>query len=171
MTFPLVPKKAAFRYPIGKLAPRVAVLVPWFKAKDPVRIFPNGWCREAEAFKPQAIAGTREQLLQLAALRIEVTHALIALTKPGEPLLTSSDRDQLWRAFGVPVFEQLVEDNGELLAAECEAHQGLHLCVTELSGYALDADPCPCGSKAPRLIPRKPAGRATLATAASTRAL
>jgi hypothetical protein len=170
MMFSLAPKKSVFRYPIAKAAPRVAVLVSWFKAKDPVRVFPHGWCREAEEFAPQAIAATKEQLLQLAALRLEISHALIALTKPGEPLLTSAERDQLWRAFSVPVFEQLVNDNGDLLAAECEAHQGLHLCVTELSGYALDSDPCPCGSRAPRLIPRKPAGRASLATSANTRA-
>jgi phenylacetate-coenzyme A ligase PaaK-like adenylate-forming protein len=37
------------------------------------------------------------------------------------------DRDLLWRAFGVPVFEQLRGWDGSVLARECEVHDGLHV--------------------------------------------
>ena len=57
------------------------------------------------------------------------------------------------------------------IAAECEAHDGLHLTTTELSGYALDTSPCACGSAAPRVIPKKPSERARAAAATDARAL
>jgi phenylacetate-CoA ligase len=36
-------------------------------------------------------------------------------------------RDQLWRAFQVPVFEQLRGWDGTVIARECEVHDGLHV--------------------------------------------
>lgn len=162
MTFSLTSRKAAFVYPLGK-APRTAVLVPWFRAKDAVRVFDHGWSPEASAYAPEAIAATREQLLALVYSAPDVSHALIALAQPGQPWLTPADREHLWRAFHVPVFQQLVTESGELLAMECEAHDGLHLTARDLPGYALDPTPCPCGLRTPRLIPKKPAERAQAA--------
>ena len=147
------------------------MLVPWFRSTDSVRSYPDGWSAETTAFAPEAIVGTRDQLLALARNAPQITHALIALAQFGQPWLTSSDREQLWRAFHVPVFQQLVSESGELLAAECEAHEGLHLCTTVLTGYALDREPCPCGLASPRIIPRKPADRAQAAAVSSRRAL
>ena len=120
---------------------------------------------------PTSHAATRQQLLDLAPHAPAITHALIAIARPGEPWLTPADRDHLWRAFGVPIFQQLISETGELLAAECEAHDGLHLTTTELSGYALDTSPCACGSAAPRVIPKKPSERARAAAATDARAL
>ena len=83
MTFPLPLRKAAFVYPLGR-PPRTAVLGPWFRNKgiltnDPVRVFPTGWSAEAAAYAPQAIAATRQQLLDLAPHAPAITHALIAI--------------------------------------------------------------------------------------------
>jgi hypothetical protein len=170
VTLSILSRKSAFVYPLGK-APRTAVLVPWFRQKDAVRVFNEGWSPEAAVFAPEAIAGTREQLLALARTAPEVTHALIAVAQPGQPWLTAADRDQLWRAFHVPVFQQLVSESGELLAAECEAHDGLHLHATELPGYAIDPTRCACGLATPRIIPKKPAQKVQAAAASRSQVL
>jgi hypothetical protein len=76
------------------------------------------------------------------------------------------DRDRIWLRWGVPVFEQLMSHDFELLAEECDAHDGLHvrhseyviergelICSGTPSGIAatLVTQPCPCGDPAPRL--------------------
>ena len=133
-------RKSVFRYPMNPV-PRTAVLAgffrqPGFRPNDRVRVFPGGWSEEVAAFAPAAIAATR----------------------PGGPLLSASDRERLWQAFHVPVFEQIIGPNGELLAAECEAHDGLHVEVPGLSldGYRLEVAQCGCGRAAPRLAAAQP---------------
>lgn len=146
-----------FIYPIAPV-PRTAVLVPWF-GKDrfgsrPVRTFAGGWGGEAAAFQPAAIAGTYEQFSVLDRESVpSLTHALIVLNRPGDQRLTEEDRDRLWRSFRVPVFEQVIGKSGELLAAECEAHDGLHVESSRLpiNHEYVDASPCPCGRKTPRI--------------------
>ncbi len=158
-----------FEYPIPP-APRTAVLVPWFNQKrfdrnrfdkskfgksgQPVRVFADGWSPEAVAFAPAAVAATLEQLCPLDRQAIpSLTHALIVLCRPGADRLTEEDRDRLWNTFRVPVFEQVIGKSGELLAAECEAHDGLHLESSRLplENEYMDASPCPCGRKTPRI--------------------
>ena len=62
-------------------------------------------------------------------------------------------RDLLWNTFGVPVFEQYLGPNLELLAFECEAHDGLHLANAGVHdpGCALRTELCACGNPTPRL--------------------
>ena len=151
-----------FQYPIAP-APRTAVLVGWFSpgrfhrgilTPQPIRIFRSGWGPEAVAFAPAAVAATWEQLRSLERASIpSLTHAVIVLWRPGEERLTETDRDRLWDAFRVPVFEQVIGKSGELLAAECEAHDGLHLQSSRLQlGHEyVDAAPCPCGRKTSRI--------------------
>jgi hypothetical protein len=148
-------RKSAFQYPLGH-APRTAVLVPWFRGRS----FP-GWTDEAVEYAPAAIAATRAQLLALAADPPTLTHALIALARPNDMLLTAADREQLWRAFRVPVFEQLIGPLGERLAAECEAHDGLHVESPDQdwTGYAIDQGLCACGLRTPRVSSPLPAER------------
>ena len=158
-------RKAEFRYPIGR-APRTAVLVRWFRESGGVRVFRGGWCEEAARFQPQAIAATWPQLETLMGLAVP-DRAIIVLARPGQALLTTGQRERLWRAFHVPVFEQIIGDRGEVLAAECEAHDGLHL---ESSSFQLppsvtDPGPCACGRKSPRMLPDEPAERARAAAA------
>lgn len=144
-------------YPVHP-APRTAVLVPWFHesvlASRPLRIFPNGWNEDAAAFAPAAVAGTFEQVSALARTGIaSLTHAVIVLCRPEEARLSEADRDHLWATFRVPVFEQVIGKAGKLLAAECEAHDGLHVESPSLplEGEDLDVTPCPCGRKTPRI--------------------
>jgi hypothetical protein len=83
----------------------------------------------------------------------KLTHAAIVLARPGQSALTESQRDWLWRRFQVPVFEQVIGPNGALLAAECEAHDGLHADPAEtlLTGEHFDPSPCPCGRRSPKI--------------------
>jgi hypothetical protein len=166
-------RKSVFRYPMDP-APRTAVLAarfrqPRFRPNYPVRVFPDGWSEEVSAFAPAAIAASREQLLDLASAERPpvLTHAIIALASPGDPILSMAERERLWRAFHVPVFEQIIGPDGELLAAECEAHDGLHIEIPGLSwdGYRLEMSACGCGRKTPRLTPSQPAERARSAAA------
>ena len=148
----------AFEYPIAPV-PRTAVLVPWFSngfsiAPRPIRVFRKGWCPEVASFAPAAIAGTWEQLRSLLRIPIpSLTHAVIVLWRPGQSRLTEDDRDHLWQAFRVPVFEQVIGRSGELLAAECEAHDGLHLKSSRLptDNEYVDASPCACGQRTSRI--------------------
>ncbi len=148
-----------FRYPMDP-APRTAVLTacfrePRFRPNGPVRVFPHGWSEEVAAFRPEAVAAPREQLLGLASVEKPpvFTRALIALENPGDPLLSMDERQRLWRVFRVPVFEQIIGPCGELLAAECEAHDGLHIEDSGIpwEGYRTELAPCGCGRKTPRL--------------------
>ena len=118
-------------YPVHP-APRTAILVPWFHENAfenrPLRVFRDGWNEDAAAFAPAAVAGTFEQLRELAHSGVpSLTHSIIVLWRAGEPRLSEADRDALWSAFRVPVFEQVIGKSGKLLAAECEAHDGLHI--------------------------------------------
>jgi hypothetical protein len=151
--------RAGFCYPIEP-APRTAVLVDWFGHgwfKAAVRVFPRGWCGEASRFSPASIAGTLQQFVELAdrANPPVPTHALVVLARRDQPMLSASDRERLWRAFRVPLFEQVIGARGELLAAECEAHAGLHIETPglALAGYTTETAPCACGRATPRLTP------------------
>jgi hypothetical protein len=147
-------RRRALVYPIQP-PPKTAILVPWFRSSGVLRVFRDGWTEEAAAFAPCAIAGTFAQLDTLTGMRIpSLSHAVIALTRPGEPRLTESDRNRFWFAFRVPVFEQIIGERGELLAAECEAHDGLHVESVNLSldEMKIDEFPCACGRKTPRLV-------------------
>jgi hypothetical protein len=147
-------KKPVLTYPIPP-APRTAVLVDGFRSSGNTRVFVNGWNQETATFAPAAIAASPSQLYALCGIRIpSLRNALIALINPGEKRLTDEDRDRLWRAFRVPVFEQRIDESAHLLAAECEAHDGLHIeskDVTPQAGEILETAPCGCGRTTPRL--------------------
>ena len=169
MTFDRFPfkRKSVFRYPLDP-APRTAVLAAcfrqaWHPARSAIRMFPHGWSAEVAAFAPAAVAANREQLFGLAAADRppEFTHAVIVLESPGEAQLSADERGRLWRAFRVPIFEQIIGPRGKLLAAECEAHDGLHIEAPGLpcEGYRLELTVCGCGRKTPRITSVLPAER------------
>ncbi len=56
----------------------------------------------------------------------KLCEAVIVLQGLEEGFLFEGERDMLWRSLGVPVFEQWLGLDGELLAWECTAHQGMH---------------------------------------------
>jgi hypothetical protein len=144
--------KASLKYPVPP-APATAVLLPWFRPAKRVRVFPEGWGARARAFQPAAIAGDWSQLEALLTDRIpSLTHAVIVLARKPSELLSEDQRKRLWRAFQVPLFEQIVTEKGSALAMECEAHDGLHIESPALLGeYRVDSSPCGCGRKTPRL--------------------
>ena len=78
---------------------------------------------------------------------------MIVLTRVGDDLLAMERRQRLWKAFRVPIFEQIIGANGVLLAAECEAHAGLHIesARFDLSSRLIETAPCGCGRPGPRL--------------------
>ncbi len=175
---------ALFRYPLP-VTPRTAVLGRGLTVHPPAALFPEGWTREARAFAPQAIAAplatVRLLARRVAAGRLELgslSHAVIAFVDPGEEPVTDADRDLVWRALGVPLFEQWLGFERELLAFECAAHEGLHVtpnvearleqgelvltCLRNLrypvaklaTGLtaALEDGVCPCGVEGTRLL-------------------
>jgi hypothetical protein len=105
--------------------------------------------------------------------------ALFVRTGLDEGLLTPLDRDALWQRYGLPMFEHLIGMDGELLAFECETHDGLHIVednvVFQVDGGELlltsltdviqptiqtrlgwtarvQTEPCDCGRAGKRLV-------------------
>jgi hypothetical protein len=142
-------KGALFIHPIDP-APRTAILVPGFRETRLVRMFPQGWDDRARRFDPASIAGTLEQLRRLARDAWPLEQAVIVFTYTGEPGISPTDRDLLWKGFGVPVFEQYLSPKNRLLATECDAHSGLHV-ISGCEEFPLECDVCACGNRAPRL--------------------
>ena len=142
-------KGAHFIHPIDP-APRTAVLAAGFQQTRLARVFPLGWNGRAARFSRASVAGPMEQVLRVARAGWRVEHSIVVFTYPGERGLSARERESFWKAFEVPVFEQYLGPNSELLATECDAHAGLHV----VSGYEdldLEHDVCACGNRAPRL--------------------
>ncbi|HXP84418.1 MAG TPA: hypothetical protein VN841_06845 [Bryobacteraceae bacterium] len=181
-------RKAKFRYP-SEPVPRTAVLEPWFatRSTDPrVRVFEPHLLKsrledqlrnELERFAPQAIAVSWQQIEELTnSVRerpgIAPTHAVVVLHRSDRAgaiefvPLGADDRERLWRAFHVPIFEQVIGPRGVLLATECAAHDGLHIESPglQIDGYVVGS-PCGCGRNTPRLLPSQPVERLRAAAA------
>ena len=92
------------------------------------------WLNRLERFEPESIAASPNRLLLLADLKRanklalpSVRHSLVMQFELGESWLTDEEREELWEVFQIPIFEQLCDHRGRLLAHECEARQGLHI--------------------------------------------
>jgi hypothetical protein len=167
---------------------RTAVLATGFAEQENIRQFAYQYWDELEDYEPESLAGPVHKLLQLADAAIagrfrlpSLRTAVIAFTGLKHGCLQQSERDRLWRAFQIPAFEQFRGFTQELLAWECEAHDGLHvhednaifetasrekellltcLACDEYSlvrlGTRMTAriatSPCGCGEPAPRLM-------------------
>jgi hypothetical protein len=140
---------ARFIHPIDP-APRTAILATGFRQTRLVRIFPQGWNERARRFQPGSIAGPLEQLRSLALDAWPLEQAVVVFTYAGVTGISAPDREELWKAFGVPVFEQYLSPRNRLLATECDAHSGLHV-VSGCEGFPLETEVCACGNPAPRL--------------------
>jgi hypothetical protein len=166
---------------------RTALLTGGFAEAPNVRCFTFHTMEELEEFEPDSLAGPVSRLRAVAQASLanrvrldSLRSSLIAFSSLKDGSLQQSDRDLLWQAFRVPIFEQFRGFANELLAWECEAHDGLHLpadtaifetaangdllltCL-ECPDYALlrlatgltariDASPCGCGDPSERLI-------------------
>jgi hypothetical protein len=145
---------ALFVHPMDPM-PRTAILAPGFQQTKLTRVFPGGWNEAAERFQATSIAGPLEQLHRLVGQDIRPKHSVVAFSYEGQEGLTSADRELFWATFGVPVFEQLLGAGNELIAMECDAHDGLHL-VGDFKNLKAGMGMCPCGNPAPRMtLPRR----------------
>ena len=64
-----------------------------------------------------------------------VDTAVFALTQVGGTPVAPPERDLIWRAFQVPLYELYVDSEWNLLGAECEAHDGWHLRSLDAKFY------------------------------------
>jgi hypothetical protein len=143
-------KGAHFIHPIDP-APRTAILAPGFRETPVVRTFAEGWSERARKFNPASIAGPLQLLRRMARDTWSFDQAVIVFTFVGGAALSPQDRESLWQAFGVPIFEQYLSPRNRLLATECDAHSGLHV-LSGCEGLRLEQEVCPCGNAAPRLM-------------------
>jgi hypothetical protein len=142
-------KGAIFIHPIDS-AMRTVILAAGFRDSKLVRAFPQGWNERAKRFAPGSVAGPLEQLRNFMSSPWPLEQAVVVFTYADGPTILPPDRESLWQAFGVPVFEQFLSPENRLLATECDAHSGLHV-VSGCEGFTLDHEICPCGNPAPRL--------------------
>ena len=109
--------------------PKTLLLEGGFRQASGLLISASGWSAELTEFGPGSLAAAAHRLMPLAMSRSrpKLTHSIVAFVGPEFGALTPEDRDLLWTCFGVPVYEQLRGLGRELLAAECDAHEGLHI--------------------------------------------
>jgi hypothetical protein len=156
-------------YPFPPL-PRIAVFsLPVVQTRQ-IRVFRPGEWKGLERFRPQALAAWHSDLVLIGHLYHsgvlslpDLSAPFLVFSHPDSGPLTPAQYDQLWTLFGLPLFEQLRDSAGRLLAQECEARQGFHLPAQDqpsLVAYPLRAtplpSPCPCGRPDP-LFDLKPA--------------
>lgn len=142
---------------------------------------------DLQGYRPNMLVGGARELLELAE-QIElgtvdmssVDHAVIVLTRCGEPPVSDVSRVVLWQTFGVPVYEIFTGLDNSILGYECELHEGWHLApkigFSELNGELmleapgvaglhtalrgfLTNDKCPCGRSGARLLNMEPVQR------------
>jgi hypothetical protein len=174
-------KREKLVYPVGN-APRTAVVGREVEESRRVKCFRRMSDPALRQFAPHALAA-RLDVLRAAEFRGTKTplrNALIVFSGILEGALTREDGDRLWEQYQVPVFEQFLGIDGELLAWECEVHQGLHVCEeaayfergeedrllvsflsnprlpvlrldTGLAGRITD-EPCACGAAGSRVV-------------------
>jgi hypothetical protein len=144
---------------------RVALLEEGFRNNGSMRTFAGNDVSWLPAYAPEAlVAGLdlaislsdrkRRGIFELPSLRT----AFVVLTSIEDSPLTDDCRDLLWRAWGVPVFEQLRQRDGTIIARECEVHDGLHIAAAgaterlrSRAGIEIVTSVCECGAETPRM--------------------
>jgi len=162
---------------------RIAAINAEFRAAAHLRHFSLAGVAELQAWKPEALVLPLGTALTLAEHGLRglpdlpsLSTAIVVLTSYDDTPVNAYHRDCLWRVFAVPVFEQLRGWDGNVIARECEVHDGLHVdeslgrfslegnellvmqpfvpqappARTGLSGEIVTAH-CECGAETPRL--------------------
>ncbi len=129
---------------------RVAVISPHFLEKNGVRCFGPEEVAALVEFAPETMAGTVPALLRLASVS-SLSRAVVVFSGARIGVVNQKDRDLLWMAFQVPLFEQSFGPDGAIIARECEAHDGLHVAQSANHLGNLRTAPCPCGRVEPRM--------------------
>ena len=180
-TFPIALPK---RRKLPCSSPRTSLRVAQVTAPDTLfegpRYFAPFRGSGLDQFSPQALAGSAHHLTALIhALRQgqlhlpDVTQSVFVLTGCGQVPASDSLRASLWHAFGVPVYELLLDTENVPIASECDAHEGWHIeegvtffiqndqlwfrwrrrqpACTGLTGL-VEEQPCPCGRAGKRIV-------------------
>jgi len=181
----------AFHSPLEH-TPKTAVLMSGFEQTSSVKpISQNNWAQGLRRFGASALAAPISVLREIAATidrgqqeAGSLKHFVVSFTGGHQGEMRDEDREQFWRVFQVPVFEQRVGFDGRVVAYECEAHDGLHvmpegaafeetaeaeLLMTSLTDLryptlrvgtriarSIEHECCGCGNAAARLIAAKP---------------
>lgn len=179
-------RKRTFQHP-SLSRPRTALLAEGFRFSMRYHRIDDYRNPRLARIKPESIAGPLDTLRALARgiesgnLWIpKLRHSVVAFAGLLEGPISEEDLDLFWNVFKVPVHEQFYGFGGELLAWECEAHQGLHInsknavfeegsraellvslignpyqpvfrLVSGLSGKLVD-ERCACGRTGPRIV-------------------
>ncbi len=167
--FPSSRRTEEFRYPIQP-APKVLVLVEGFRSHRNVRVQPAAALEKLPRLAPKyALAAPLAALRALALQGEPHQFPIVVFTGPRHGWLSGQDRDLIWNAFGVPLFEQLLGPDGGVIAEECQAHDGLHLrepvrgtapvestLIAAGLGVRIEQRACDCGRPGPRLLAAAP---------------
>jgi len=174
------PKGEYLFYPPGE-GLRIAVTGRQTRWQRHVRQFESLEDPSLWQWEPQVVAAPLDALRHFAetAPARPLRNGLIAFSDIVQGPLAPDLADRLWAKFQVPVFEQLLGFDGEMLAWECEMHNGLHvrakaaifeqlpgerLLVSLLANRRLPVlrletgmagritlEPCACGHQSPRI--------------------
>lgn len=141
-----------FEFPLPGRA-RIAVIDADFRAASGMRVFRFGDDAALRAWAPDSLALPLDTALALASRKPPgLKRAIVVFTD--EPM-SEHYRDFLWKAYGLPVFEQLRDEYGRVVARECEVHDGLHFDPILLPAFEEIAEVnrgvCECGNETPRL--------------------
>lgn len=120
-------------WPVPRPA-RTAILMDGFQEDRSAQIFqPRDWTG-LRRFGPDALAGPVGALRSLAEnpqarshLSPFPSHSILVLLTFRQAGVSEETRDLLWRAFGVPLYAQILSPARHLMAWECEAHEGFHV--------------------------------------------
>ena len=122
-----------FRFPLPSPA-RIAVLEGGFLPDRNLRGFAIADMTGLRNYAPEALVLPLGLALSLAdqkqrgLLKVpNLTTAVVVLTSLSDSPFEDHHRGLLWRAFRVPVFEQLRGWDGAIIARECEVHDGMHI--------------------------------------------
>jgi hypothetical protein len=148
--------RESLQFPLPGRA-RIAVIDADFCAASGMKTFRLGDDAALRAYAPDSLALPLDSALALASRKLPgLKRAIVVFTE--EPL-PQHYRDYLWKAFGLPIFEQLRDEYGRVIARECEVHDGLHIdrhidpqLAASLEGIAeIESKVCECGNETPRL--------------------
>jgi hypothetical protein len=131
-----------FPYPFSPCPP-IAVLPPYVTSTPVV-----------DFAKSRTLAAPMQAIRALNPAEWSPEYPVIVLSNLRDGLMNDADRDYIWKIFRIPVFEYLLDDNGEILARECEAHEGLHLAraLAPSRDAVVTEQPCACGQSGTRLM-------------------
>jgi hypothetical protein len=127
------PALQAFRSPLNH-TPKTAILMAGFQQTSGVKVIGRNWSQGVKCFRASALAAPLRVLRELAAFvetgEQEISglkHFVIPFTGGEQGELRDEDRERFWRVFQVPLFEQRLSFDGQVIAYECEAHSGMHI--------------------------------------------